>query len=361
VLVADYFEIDFIDVESPKSGDAIALRYEQAGRTSIHVVDAGYQDTGAAVVEFIKAYYDNATYINHVVATHSDGDHSGGLRTVLGSFSVGVLWIHRPWIYAEHLLPWFPTYTSVERLAARLRDVYSNLAALEEIALRKGVVIQAPFQGADIGAFTVMAPNVNRFAQLILDSDRTPESYLSVAQDTLGEFVTGLLAKATKFVKGVWGHEVFSVNETSAENEMSVIQYAKLCDQRIVLTGDAGRGALADAIQFAPQVGVPFPGVDYFQVPHHGFRRNVSTETLDALLGPRVPDGAMKKFTGVCSAAAKDDDHPRKSVKRAIIHRGGHFYSTKGRGLRAYGGVAPTRQNWIAVTPEDYPQDQEED
>jgi hypothetical protein len=359
--MADFFEIDFLDVESAKSGDAITVRYEQAGRTSIHVIDGGFQDTGAKVVDHVKQHYNNPTYIDHVVATHSDGDHSGGLRTVLESFLVGVLLINRPWIYAETLLPWFPSYASADRLAARLRDVYSNLAALEDIALRKGVQIAAPFQGANIGAFAVMAPNGTRFIQLVLDSDRTPESISPATQQALGEAVAGLLAKAKKLVKHLWGHEVFSPNETSAENEMSVIQYANLCNQKIMLTGDSGRGALADAIQFAPQIQVALPGIHRFQVPHHGSRRNVSTETLDQILGQRVPQGAPKTFSGFCSAAAMDQDHPRKSVQRAIIHRGGHFYPTKGKSLRSSGGAAPARPGWTSVTSADYPEDQEED
>lgn len=44
--MADYFEIDFLGVETKKSGDAIALRYERNGATYIHVVDGGYATTG---------------------------------------------------------------------------------------------------------------------------------------------------------------------------------------------------------------------------------------------------------------------------------------------------------------------------
>ena len=360
--MADFFEIDFIDVESPKSGDAIALRYEQAGQTSIHVVDAGYQDTGESVVSHIKTYYNNPTYINHVVATHSDGDHAGGLRTVLEKFSVGCLWMHRPWIIAERLLPKFPSYSSAERLATRLKDAYSNLTALEEIALRKSITIRAPVQGAKIGAFTVMAPSVDRYIQCLLDSERTPESTSSEAQDGLGNAILEALRKVRKLVKGAWGHEVFSPNETSAENEMSVVQFAVLCGKKILLTGDAGRGALADVVQFAPQIQVALPGLDRFQVPHHGSRRNVSTETLDAILGPRVAKGTASTFEAICSAAKKDEDHPRKSVKRAIIHRGGDWFDTKqGRTICSKGGDSPTRENWISLTPHSYPEEQEED
>ena len=47
----DYFEIDFLDVEAKKSGDAICIRYRRNGSTFIHVVDGGYQQSGEMVVK----------------------------------------------------------------------------------------------------------------------------------------------------------------------------------------------------------------------------------------------------------------------------------------------------------------------
>jgi hypothetical protein len=55
--VADYFEVDFLDVEAKSSGDAICVRYELNSHTFIHVVDGGYQSTGEKVVNFLNKYY----------------------------------------------------------------------------------------------------------------------------------------------------------------------------------------------------------------------------------------------------------------------------------------------------------------
>jgi len=55
--MADYFEIDFLGVETAKSGDAITLRYSVNGTEGIHVVDGGYLDTGDQIVEHLKTYY----------------------------------------------------------------------------------------------------------------------------------------------------------------------------------------------------------------------------------------------------------------------------------------------------------------
>jgi hypothetical protein len=57
-------------------------------------------------------------------------------------------------------------------------------------------------------------------------------------------FLSGLMQAAEpliRFVRAGWGSEKFAPEPTSVENEMSVIQYAVLCGDKIVLTGDAGR------------------------------------------------------------------------------------------------------------------------
>jgi len=363
--MSDFFEIDFLDVESSKSGDAIPLRYQIDSISYIHVVDGGFQDTGQRVVDHIQKYYGNPAHIDHVVATHPDGDHAGGLRTVLETFDVGHLWMLRPWVYADEIIDRFSQVSSVDNLKKRLKEIYPNIAALEEIAYDKGIPIYEPFQGQRIGAFTVLAPTKERYLDLVVQSERTPEhseEAQKAAAEGLKVFFEKVAGKVVSLFKAAWGEEVFSPEETSAENEMSVIQYANLCGKRILLTADAGRGGLAEAADYAPYVGITLPGIDRFQVPHHGSRRNVSTETLDRWLGPRLPAKPKKgeeKFTAIISSAEKDEDHPRKAVVRACIHRGARVFTTEGASFRTSHN-APAREGWTAATPVEYPEEQEE-
>jgi beta-lactamase superfamily II metal-dependent hydrolase len=360
----DFFEIDFLAVETAKSGDAISLRYRLGGDTRIHVVDGGYADTGASLIQHIKSYYSGATHIDHVVLTHPDGDHANGLKVLLDSdeLTIGTLWMNRPWLYAEELLPYFETYTSVERLRAKLRSVYSHTADLEDKAVAKGVTINEAFQGHQIGAFTVLAPTRARYLDLVLGSERTPER-ADKADGAFAAIFEGVLqtAKAAvSFIRSAWGEESFSPNGTSNENEMSIIQYAYLKNQRILLTGDAGREALAEAAEYAPWVGLALPGLDRVQVPHHGSRRNVSTELLDTWLGPKLsqqPALGAGTFSAFISSAKADVHHPRKSVVRAFQHRGANVYATEGASIRTQAG-APAR-NWTSVAPLEYPEEQE--
>lgn len=355
--MADFFEIDFLGVETKKSGDAIAIRYEQAGTTTIHVVDAGYTASGESLRDLINKYYGNPGFINRVIATHNDGDHSRGLVAILESFEVGELWMLRPWEYAEELIDQFTTYSSVAHLRGELRRAYANLAALEDIALKKGIPIYEPFQGAQIGAFRVMAPTRERFLKLVLTSNKTPPSVIeSSALDQLLKTLTEKAKTVVALFQAAWGSEAFPAEDTSDENEMSVVQYAELNGQKILLTADTGRGGLREVIEYAPYVGLALPGIDKFQVPHHGGRRNVNSDLLDAIVGPILPAPQQTgHFQAYISSAKEDEDHPRKVVQRALIHRGANLHMTEGRNIRTSGGAAPARPDYTPLVPAAYP------
>lgn len=358
----DFFEIDFLDVHSSKSGDAIALRYQVNNIQYTHVVDGGFQATGDKVVDHINKYYGAPTYIDNVVVTHPDGDHAGGLRKVLETYTIGALWMLRPWDYADEIISRFSRFTSVDNLKKRLREIYPNISALEEIANSNGIRIFEPFQGSSIGAFHVMAPTKARYLDMVVQSEKTPESTREEERNaSLGGILEAAISKTVEFVRAAWGAEVFSADETSAENEMSVIQFATLCDERILLTGDAGRSALTEAADYADARGLILPGISRFQVPHHGSRRNVSTEVLDRWLGPRLrtkPTSGSEAFTAIVSSSKEDKDHPRKAVVRAMIHRGAKVVTTENGGLKT-GYNSPDRDGWSAATPLAYPEDQE--
>ncbi|HIF9419666.1 TPA: ComEC/Rec2 family competence protein [Photobacterium damselae] len=352
----DFYEIDFLNVQSKKSGDAIPLRYCIGGTTRIHVTDGGFQDTGYTVIEHINKYYGNPVYIDAVIVTHADGDHSGGLRKLFEIYEVGELWMARPWLYANELLERFARFTTVDGLTKRLREVYPNLVALEDLAIKHGVPIREPFQGAKIGAFHVLSPSKAFYLDLVVESDKTPHA---AKTESFADAEKNFVIKVKNFIKSTWGAETFPPEDTSSDNNMSVVQYAELCGEKVLLTGDAGRAALNDAAEFAPCIGLILPGIDKIQVPHHGSRRNVSSELLDKWLGPKLATKPEKgHFSAVISASKDDDDHPRKSVIRAFTHRGAQVLTTEYANKRVSRN-APAREGWIPATAVPYPEEQE--
>jgi hypothetical protein len=352
----DFYEIDFRQVHTAKSGDAIAIRYQIGPHWYVHLVDGGFTNTAPELAKFIRGTY-GTNLINNVVVTHPDQDHAEGLAPILEEFDVGRIWMLRPWEYAAHVLPYFPRYQSLDALVKRLRDEYPYIYALEKIAIRRGISFGEPFQGAKIGPFTVLAPSPARYLQLIMQSDKTPQ------QGPVG-ILSGLMRAAVpfvRFIKAGWGSEKFSSEPTSVENEMSVIQYAVLCGDKIVLTGDAGRDGMTEAANYAPNVGLFLPGLDKFQVPHHGGRRNLSTEVLDRWLGPRLPQmvpNGQERFTAMISTAKEDPDHPRKAVLRGLLHRGAFILTTEDSPCIVQRNSTRT---FNAVPNIAYPGEQEED
>lgn len=362
--MGNFYEIDFLDVETKKSGDAIALRYVVDGVQTVHIVDTGYQATGPGLVAHVRKYFQT-DIVDHLVITHCDGDHTGGAIHVLENLRVQKIWMLRPWTYADELINRFEVET-VSGLKRRLRQIYWQLVEIESKALELGIPIEEPLQGSAIGQFRVLAPSRDRFLNLVVQSEKTPETVEEASATTSDRVFWAfreVLKKAVNFASAAWSIESFSGQETSAENEMSVVQWATLCNHKLLLTGDAGRGGLTEAISYAPYAGLALPGFNKAQVPHHGSRRNVNTEIMDSLFGPRLAEQVeqgKEKWTSFCSSAKLDEPHPRKAIRRAFIHRGAKFIATESRTINTSGGAVPKRDGWSAVSGDPYPDTHEE-
>ena len=349
-------EIDFLAVgDGERSGDAIALRYWDGHSYRIHVIDGGDQAAGQRMVQHIHNWYGAPRYIDAVICTHGDDDHSSGLREVIKSFDVGGIWMNRPWMYADLIIDSFKdgrmTVASLER---HLREEYPILEEIEEIATERGILIHEAFQGRPVGGFEILAPTKSRYLNLIPEFSRTPEqsgshqSYQRAWSNPLAQAARSVRA-AAEWVAETWGIETLEEHaETSASNESSVVQLATLGSERILLTGDAGVISLSEAADYAKSRGYDLPGIDVIQVPHHGSRHNVSPASLDLWLGRPLPKAETRGTAAYVSVGKESKTHPRKKVVNAFIRRGSKVYSTKGNSV-SHRRETPLRQGWGPV------------
>ena len=348
------YEIDFLPVGTKaSSGDAIALRYgSEAIGYSVHIVDGGYADTAAGLIEHIRTGYRSET-VAHVVLTHADGDHAAGLVAVMETLNVQALWMNRPWLYAAEILHHFHGNWTLDGLIRHLREKYPTLVELEAIALRRGIPIYEAFQGAQIGQFTVLAPSRVRYLRLLPDFDKTPER--KTTADSAGGLFSHLMEAAravARWVAESWTGETLSEHPepTSASNESSVVQMAVIDGHQLVLTGDVGPEGLHEAALYAERIyGRLAPR--FVQMPHHGSRRNVTPSSLDRWLGRIKAQGSAPIGVAYCSAARLDEDHPRKKVVNAFTRRGYEVYVTNGRHI--YHHYAMSRTG-TPLTPESF-------
>ena len=323
------YEVDFLPVgNGEKSGDAIALRYGKNNEYVVHVIDGGTRESGANLVTHIQTHYGNPTFIDHLVCTHSDGDHASGLRDVLENYQVGAVWMNRPWLYAEELVDSFKDGRwTVDGLRKRLRELFPVLVEIEELAASKETPVYEAFQGHAIGAFKVLAPSRTRYLELIPQFDRTP----SAKSEGLGGLLEKALKKVASWIDEFWHLETLSEGEeTTPSNEASIVQAVNIEGKILVFNGDAGIGALGEAADY---LGLE-NGLDklrFFQVPHHGSKRNVSPSVLNRWIGEPVDEGEKRDITAFVSASKESETHPRKKVVNAFVRRGVSVYPTNGQ------------------------------
>lgn len=339
------FEIDFLPV-GKSSGDAILVRYgNPTDGFTVQLTDGAYTATADTIIRHINTWYDGAP-IDHMVLSHADDDHATGLVEVLKRHPVRNLWMNRPWLYAQEVIDKFHPNFTAQGLSAKMRELHPYLVEMEKIATEKQIPIREAFQGTQIGSFWVIAPSRERYVSLIPSLDKTPESFAGAVK-TFGQSVAEAAKAAAAWIKETWLGETLGDDlSTSASNETSLVQWAKIDNKCILLTADVGPIGLAEAADYAQRAGVLSP--PYFvQVPHHGSRHNVSRSTLDRWLGTPLIEGSAPRGTAFCSVGEGEgaEKYPRRIVSNAFLRRGFPVHVTKGSAKR-YQSQMPGRTGW---------------
>jgi beta-lactamase superfamily II metal-dependent hydrolase len=344
-------EIDFLPVgEGEHSGDAIAVRWVEDGNYKVLVYDGGHRGTGQTLVDHVKKHY-NTTHVHFAVNSHPDNDHAGGLSVVLEQLSVGQLWMHQPWNYSDDIRHYFHDgRITSDSLAKRLQDKMSAAYALEKLAEKKEIPVYEPFAGSVIGIFTVLSPEKDRYVHdLIPEFEKSPELR---AVKQMVKSAASFVMEAMGFVAELWtGENLPDTVSTSAENESSAVLFAAVGERGFLLTGDAGVDTLRASAAYAASRGVHLPTrVTFAQIPHHGGRHNVSTETLNLVFGePHANAQVAQNRTAFVSASQRAPRHPKRKVTNAFNRRGFVVTQTKGASIR-HSFDMPARPGWVATS-----------
>lgn len=333
------YEIDFIPVgDGEKSGDAILLRYGNLlgsrNEQKVVLIDGGFTASREQVVRHLSDYYKTNT-IDVVISTHPDSDHISGLNTVLEKCVVKQLLMHKPWEHAEEIKNLFKSerasYTGIEKSLKQASD-------LEQLALSKNIEIVEPFQGTNGLSMHILGPSIDFYRQLVPNFRSTPEPKSSILTP-----IKDVYKKAINWIEDHVGVDLLNDDEdtTSAENNSSVITLFEIDGQKILFTGDSGKTALLNAIEYANTFGVSLSDLSFFDVPHHGSKRNISSKILSSI-------GSKTAFI---SAAKESDKHPAKKVTNGLKKKEMKVFVNRGMTLRHHHN-APARPGWTAATEE---------
>lgn len=343
-------EIDYLPVgDGTRSGDAIAFRfgiYENGKWKSqtVFTIDGGNKNSGERLVKHITEVY-KTDKVDRAILTHPDGDHASGMQVVLENLKVGKVWMHRPWNY------WPDLKDSIcdgritrESFGKTVSEAYQYAYDVEQIAKRKNIKIFPPHQGChykenDQNILTVLAPGKDFYLDMIRQSTKTPEM-------TSNEVLEKALFSENKeeaYEDMTFETEHLSIRDgqTSSENDMSLILLLEVAGSRILFTGDAGTMGMYKAIEYSIKNKISLKNLNFFHVPHHGSRRNLSKGILNYI--------SAKAAYISCSKEGKPS-HPSAIVTNALIRRGIKPYCTSGTGLYHH-TLNLNREGYNSATP----------
>lgn len=370
------YEIDYLAVgDGEKSGDAIAMRWGYLRRSlpkqRVIVIDGGTKESGQALVEHIRGYYQTDE-VDLVVCTHCDADHASGLSVVIEKLQVGTLLMHEPWVHADEIHRLVKDRrTTVRSIAQKMEAGLEAAHDLWELARRKRVRIVEPFSGStcpDVPELIVLGPERSWYKQLLSKFRCVPNTEASnnvllatmpqqgpslPVPNPFGSIAppkssliqnTPALGAAPRVHQT--DHAPDSSPTTSAENNSSAIIFLTILGRKMVFTGDAGVEALTHAIDYGQRRGLDFSNLELFHVPHHGSERNINSSVLGRIrtrvaVVSAAPDGAPK--------------HPSSKVTNALIDCGTTVFLTQGQAF-CHSLNAPLRFGWGLATPVPYDQ-----
>lgn len=327
------YEIDFLPVgDEGQSGDAIAVRFSTAADPTYRtvIIDAGFQDDGTALVEHVDTWYGDR-HIDLAIVTHPDGDHIGGMGTVLEELEVGTLCIHNIGDRGGASLP--------------AADAVNELI---KIAEREGTNVHEPFTGdsAFNGALRFLGPDEQWYEDLVKEQlAEAPARALRKARTPVRD---ALRAAGQRFLTYLPREVPFDdQGGTNPRNNTSVVTLLEIDGDRLLFTGDAGVPALERAWNWLTSVTSDSTPPSFMQIPHAGSRHNGSSDLLNLILGRQGQDASRTAYVSVASKAKR---HPSPRVVNAYMRRGCRVYETRGGTKWHHSGNVPAR-GWSRATP----------
>lgn len=292
-------------------GDAdciLVTRWEEGTATRI-LVDGGKRAHASQIRSFLRQR--DITVIDHVVNTHLDADHAGGLIELVNDDSIEWrhAWVHIP---GRHL----PEKTIVEHLnrsnrqdaAMAITASLNHSKSLLQALIQRKIPVEEPFAGRRIGFMFVCGPSKEYYEVLLQDFKNIDQHIDQLAEQYTDELINKLACKR----EGRQDDQLLDAPKTSVENNSSVILATVYSDRKYLLTADAGAEALSLAAD-----GYRLEGLHWMQIPHHGSRNNM-TEKLVNYFRPAL----------AYVSAAGNEHHPGLAVVKALKKRGASVYST---------------------------------
>lgn len=318
-MKTDKYHIRFFSVgKASKGGDAIVIEvFDENDNPHIAIIDGGYAEDGQRIVDYLVCKYSNdgksKIKVDYVINTHPDLDHISGLKTVLESekLEIGVFVYNRPWKDAGLQKGWFAdkriTPTS---LVNRIKKSFGLADNLEDIAKTKHVKVCSCKTGSCGWGGTLLAlgPSDSLYKRNLLISDKTPDSFLSKYNKS---YQPSSLLEEDYEPKDGEAIEWMDEEQTSEINQTSIVLALVLGNYKFLFTGDAGKDALNEALDYWESCGHKATEFSVVQLPHHGSRKNINPSILTRL--------NASEYIVSCPPDGIKEGHPSRRLINKIL------------------------------------------
>jgi beta-lactamase superfamily II metal-dependent hydrolase len=305
--------VDMLDVEK---GDSyvVELHNESEEKFSF-VIDGGTREKSEALVSHVQKYHNGK--INLAICTHPDTDHINGLINLFEQCSINHLFINDPRdVLSENtLLQKARNNLSTEEVSV-FKSSFERIDELKKQAEYQGTTHHQSTFSDKTPRFVwgkwsvyILGPSEDLFKDIWLNEDVVRDWFNS---DTIDNFVSSEQKKSVLDDPSV---------DTKPVNNSSIILLIEGYGCKYLFTGDAGKRALRDAMEIKD-----ISNLTWFDVPHHGSRRNLDTQIIN-YLAPKI---AYISSPGT-------NKHPRKTIIRALQNTGTSVYSTCKHGSVCHG------------------------
>jgi hypothetical protein len=255
--------------------NVICLRYGLQGDYRLMVYDDGNCRAGKELIKHIREHY-GTNVVDDLICSHPDVNQEDGVAMILQEMEVRNLWMNRPWAHSALSSRYFGSGSIADiSHATHLKEKMAAAYGLEKLALKRGVRLAEPFQGTRIGPFTVLSPHYDWYMHSLIPAFKNsrpvkrpigPEVEFLLRQSGIcidnpdddrreGDVEKQMANPTNKHFPPLSKSDELETlqgnDETSAENESSVILFGLIAGQGVLLTGNAGVKALSATIGYA--------------------------------------------------------------------------------------------------------------
>ena len=315
-----------IEMLPAQQGDALWIEYGSGGSVHRVLIDGGTSPTYQILKQRIEALPADDRIFDLFIVTHVDTDHIGGALKLLADRALGATF-QDVWFNDWDDLPPRPARGPVD--GALMARVLQGLGITRNRAFG-GLPVAVPDQGALPSpdplpggmVLTLLSPGISQLADLHYFWKKVLrkaglEDPAHPNMDRLNELAR---KKGIQIPRGLAPRDVEEladarfVNDRARANGSTIAVIAEYGGRSCLLAGDAFPGVLTSCLERLREArgGDPL-AMDAFKLPHHGSRRNVSIQLLEAV------DCATYLFSTDGSVFGHPDP---EAVARVIRHGG---------------------------------------